>query len=99
MRSRGTREGQDDSLTNSDFYEIGYDCEGGDNDLFAQNVNVVLNENNEQQEDIIQKGDPLDDDDLNLSREELEKLQCVFRAFNPELDSSNPIFMLRIVFG
>ncbi|XP_044343151.1 uncharacterized protein [Triticum aestivum] len=88
-----------DAQTDSDFYESDFDCEDGDDDLFAENVDPELNDNNEKQAEIFDEEDPLDDDDLSLSKEELEKLNYRFRVFNPELDSNNPMFRVGLVFG
>ena len=34
----------------------------------------------------------LDDEDLNLSREEEEQLMYKFKAFNSKVDMKNPVF-------
>ena len=87
------KEGENaENETDSDFYESDYDCRDGDDDLFAQNVDKSLNDNNEEEEEIFEEEDPLDDDELNLSKDELEKLKYTFRTFNAEMDMSNPIF-------
>ena len=58
-----------------------------------------MNENNEEEEEIFEEEDPLDDDELNLSKDELEKLKYTFRTFNAKMDMSNPIFRVGQVFG
>lgn len=91
-------EGEDSEL-DDDFYESDYDVADGDDDLFEENVDVSLNDHNEQKE-YIDEDDPLeDDDDLNLSKKELERLKYSFRAFNPEVDLDNPIFKVGQVYG
>ena len=45
--SEGTWEGKDEIENDSDFYESNYDYEHRDDDLFAQNVDATLNDNNE----------------------------------------------------
>lgn len=58
------------------------DVEDMDDDIFTENIDAEVGDNNEQ-EGYIPEDDPLDDDDLNLSKAELEKLNYTFRAYNP----------------
>ena len=63
-----------------------------------ENVDIDVNDNNEK-EGYIEEEDPLDDDDLNLSKDELSKMRYTFKAYNPAVDLNNPIFSVGLVFG
>jgi hypothetical protein len=89
----------EDSGTDEDFYESDYDVPDGDDDLFVQNVDESVNDHNEQKEYIDDEDPVEDDDDLNLSKKELERLKYSFKAFNPEVDLNNPIFRVGQVYG
>lgn len=72
--------------------------EDGDDDLFDENVDKNVEGNNVQNE-YMEEEYPLDEDDLNLSKEELQKLKYTFRTFNAEIDMDNPVFRIGLVFS
>ncbi|KAM0863033.1 hypothetical protein ACQ4PT_044865 [Festuca glaucescens] len=81
--------GSDWELYDSDWelYDSDYDTESGDDDLFLDNVDRDVNDNNERlliadNED----EDALDDRDLHEGERDL--LLYKFKAFNPEVDMS-----------
>ncbi|XP_037449930.1 uncharacterized protein LOC119319576 [Triticum dicoccoides] len=84
--------------TDSEFYESDYDVEDGDNDLFDENVDKNVEDNNVQNE-YMEEGYPPDEDDLILSKEELQKLKYTFRTFSAEIDMDNPVFRVGLVFS
>uniref|UniRef100_A0A453S6S5 Transposase MuDR plant domain-containing protein n=1 Tax=Aegilops tauschii subsp. strangulata TaxID=200361 RepID=A0A453S6S5_AEGTS len=88
----------EDDETDPEFYGSDYDVEDGDDDLFLENVDKTVGDHNEN-EGYVEEEDALDDDDINLSAEELSKLRYTFSAFNPELDMANPTFKVGMVFG
>jgi hypothetical protein len=60
-----------------------YDAEGGDDDLFLDNVDKDVNDNNEHTQIVEEEDDPgLEHDDLNLSREQHMQLKYKFKEFN-----------------
>jgi len=61
-----------------------------------ENVDIDVHDNNEK-EGYIEEEDPLDDDDLNLNKDELSKLQYTFKAYNPEVVLNNPVFRVGLV--
>ena len=81
--------------TDSDFDESEYDVEDLDDDLFVENMDIYVNDNNGKEGYI--EEDPLDDDDLNLNKDELSKLQYTFKAYNPEVVLNNPVFRVGLV--
>ena len=91
-----------DSDSDSEFklYDSDFDAEDGDDDLFAENVDKSVNDNNEKEvceehEDV----DALEDTDLNLAKADRERLKNQFKVFNPEVDMDNPSFSLGMVFS
>ncbi|KAM0879123.1 hypothetical protein ACQ4PT_034448 [Festuca glaucescens] len=73
-----------DSSTDSEFFDSDYDAESGDDDLFLDNVDTDLHDNNE----IVFAADleddsQLEDRDLNLEEGERLQLEYKFAAFNP----------------
>jgi hypothetical protein len=84
----------------SDFVDSDYDAEDGDDDLFHDHVDKDVNDNNEKEHTAdLEDDNAIDDDDLNLTKEEVEQLQYKFRAFNPEVDMDNPIFKVGMLFA
>ncbi|KAE8780704.1 hypothetical protein D1007_45992 [Hordeum vulgare] len=84
--------------TDSDFDESDYDVEDMGDDIFTENIDAEVGDNNEQ-EGYIPEDDLLYDDDLNLSKAELEKLNYTFRSYNREVDMNNPVLRVGLVFG
>uniref|UniRef100_A0ACD5ZRE6 Uncharacterized protein n=1 Tax=Avena sativa TaxID=4498 RepID=A0ACD5ZRE6_AVESA len=83
-----------------EFYDSDFDVEDGDDDLFADNVDKFVNDNNEQEpcEDN-EDEDALEDDALNLTSENRQHLIKNIKAFNPEVDMDNPTFKIGMVFS
>jgi hypothetical protein len=83
----------------SDFVDSDYDAEDGDDDLFHDHVDKDVNDNNKKEHIAdLEDDNALEDDDLNLRKEEVEQLQYKFRAFNPEVDMDNPVFKVGMLF-
>ena len=62
-----------------------------DEDLFLENIDAEVGDNNEK-EWYVEEDDPLDDDDdLNLSKAEFEKTYYRFRAYNAEGDMKSNV--------
>lgn len=94
------RQCEDGDDTDSDFVDSDYEAADGDDDLFADNVDKEVNDHNEEEEVAdLEDDDALQDDDLNLRKEEEGHLQHKFRSFNPEVDMNNPIFRVGMVFS
>jgi hypothetical protein len=89
-----------DSDTDVEFYDSDFAADSGDDDLFRDNVDTELNDNNEKVLVVEQEDDGgLDDDDLNLVEEERQKLMYKFKSFNPDVDMENPIFLVGMAFS
>jgi hypothetical protein len=74
-------------------YDSDYNAESGDNDLFADNVDKDVNDNNEE-EVFVELEDELalGDEDLNLLDEERRLLKNKFSSFDPKIVMDNPVF-------
>jgi hypothetical protein len=88
------------AVQNSDFVDSVFNAESGDDDLFADNIDKSVNDNNEkdichEQED----EDALDDTDLSVVQGDPELLKKMIKPFNPEVDMDNPIFRLGLKFS
>jgi hypothetical protein len=89
-----------DSSSGSDWCDSDYDAQDGDDDLFLDNVDIDVNDNNER----IPIGDnedeaALDDTDLNLQQGERDLLLAKMNAFNPEVDMDRPILKRGLQFA
>jgi hypothetical protein len=92
----------DDSDSGSDFeiYDSDYDAEEGDDDLFIDNVDSSVNDNNERVVFVqTENKDALDDRDLHLVDDERQQLQLKFKEFNPEVDMDSLVFKIGMKFA
>ena len=91
---------EDDSDTDSEFYDSDFDAEDGDDDLFLENIDPDVNDHNEQEERFEEEDDAgLDHEDLNLSREQFMQLKYKFKEFNLEVDMEAPQFKTGMLFS
>ncbi|KAM0866829.1 hypothetical protein ACQ4PT_042375 [Festuca glaucescens] len=93
---------EDDNDSGSDFdiYDSDYDAEDGDDDLFVDNVDTDVNDNNERAVFAkIEDEDALDDRDLNLVDDERQQLQLKLKEFNPYVDMDAPVFKVGMKFA
>lgn len=71
-----TNSGSDDD----DFVDSDYDAEDGDDDLFYDHVDKDVNDNNEKEQIAdLEDDNALENDDLNLRKEEVEQLRTCSR--------------------
>lgn len=90
-------------LTDSDFIDGEYEVDQGNDDLFDDNVDVLVDEKSGKEKasrdvDTDMVLDVLDDDHLNLAPVEQEKLKYNFKVFNPIVDMNAPVFKLGMKF-
>jgi hypothetical protein len=84
----------------SDWWDSDYEAADGDDDLFADNVDKGVNDNNEYEEVEDREDDAaLEDGDLQLREEVQAHLHTKFRTFNAEVDMTNPVFKVGMVFS
>lgn len=90
-------------VTDEDFYESDYEVADGDDDLFDSNVDKDVDDHREKEILPDYEGelpeDVLDDSQLELSKEEKDKLKYRFGTFNPSTDLNAPAFKVGMVFG
>jgi hypothetical protein len=98
--SEDVTDGDDDDETDSELNDSDYDAEDGDDDLFLDNIDRDVNDNNEHVE-IIEEDDDggLDYEDLNLTKKQHEQLKYKFKVFNPEVDMEKPVFKVGMLFS
>ncbi|KAM0840346.1 hypothetical protein ACQ4PT_059727 [Festuca glaucescens] len=88
-------EDDEEGDTNSD-----YDAEDGDDDLFLDNIDKDVIDNNECIEVVEVEDDAgLDHDDLKLSNEQHNQLEYKFKQFNPKVDMETPVFKVGMLFS
>jgi hypothetical protein len=86
--------------TDPEFYDSDYDAEDGDDDIFDANVDKDVNENNEHMDVNVKEDDAtLEDEDLNMTKEQEAELKYKFNVFNPEVDLDRPEFKVGMVFS
>ncbi|KAM0825757.1 hypothetical protein ACQ4PT_069340 [Festuca glaucescens] len=93
-------DGSDSDEDDFEFYDSDFDAGDGDDDLFADNVDKSVNDNNEQE--LCQENedkDALEDDNLNLEEENRQHLMVNMKAFNPKVDMDNPTFKIGMLFS
>jgi hypothetical protein len=95
-----SEEEDDDGDTEFELYDSDCNAESGDDDLFADNIDKDVNDNNEQ-EVVAEMEDEaaLEDHDLHLLNEERELLKKKFSTFDPIIDMENPVFKVGLVFS
>ena len=89
--------------TDEDFIDSDYELDEGDDDLFDDNVDFLVEDKSGKEKGKVDIDDALaldvlDDDDLRLKSEELEKLKYKCKAFNPDVDMSAPVFKVGMAF-
>ncbi|KAK1684197.1 hypothetical protein QYE76_045045 [Lolium multiflorum] len=90
-----------DGNVDSDFMGNDYDAADGDHDLFINNVDLEVHDNNEHQnvDEIENDATLIEDDDLQLTAEVEEHLQNKFKVFNEAVDMTNPEFKMGMTFS
>jgi hypothetical protein len=89
-----------DCSLDSDFVDSDFNADSGDDDLFVDNIDKYVNDNNEK--DICQEQEDeeaLDDTDLSVVQGDPELLKKMIKPFNPEVGMDNPIFRLGLKFS
>ncbi|KAM0842137.1 hypothetical protein ACQ4PT_058538 [Festuca glaucescens] len=90
----------DDDETDSEFYDLDYDAEDGDDDIFEAHIDKDVDDHNEKQEIVEQEDDAgLENEDINLTSEQLLQLKYKFSTFNAEVDFENPQFKIGMLFS
>jgi hypothetical protein len=93
-------DGSDSDYDAFELYDSDFDVEEGDDDLFADNVDKSVSDNNEMElREENEDEDALEDDDLNLAPEARQHLKKSIKAFNPDVDMDNPTFKLGMLFS
>ncbi|KAM0879721.1 hypothetical protein ACQ4PT_034058 [Festuca glaucescens] len=89
-----------DEETDSDFYDSDFDAEDGDDDIFLATVDRSVNDDNAPLEIIELEDDVgLENEDLQLTKEQKEELQYKFKQFNAEVDMEQPVFKTGMIFA
>ncbi|KAK1611857.1 hypothetical protein QYE76_035530 [Lolium multiflorum] len=97
-----SEEEDDGSDSDSDYELYDSDCnaESGDGDLFVDNIDKDVNDNNEKEVAVEMEDEAaLEDQDLHLLNEERQVLKKKFSTFDPIINMENPVFKVGLVFS
>ncbi|KAM0888748.1 hypothetical protein ACQ4PT_028162 [Festuca glaucescens] len=91
---------EDEDSDDSEWWDSDYEATDGDDDLFAENVDKEVKDNNEAEEvaDLEDDG-ALEDGDLQFREDVQEHLKNTFSTFNAEVDMTNPEFKVGMIFS
>jgi hypothetical protein len=91
---------EDEDSDDSEWWDSDYEAADGDDDLFAENVDKEVKDNNEAEEVADLEDDTtLDDADLQFSAHVQEHLKNTFSTFNAQVDMTNPEFKVGMIFS
>ncbi|KAM0827900.1 hypothetical protein ACQ4PT_067889 [Festuca glaucescens] len=91
---------EDEDSDDSEWWDSDYEAADGDDDLFTENVDKEVKDNNEPEEvaDLEDDG-ALEDGDLQFRADVQEHLKNTFSTFNAEVDMTNPEFKVGMIFS
>jgi hypothetical protein len=93
---------EEDDGSDSDYELYDSDCNAvsGDDDLFVDDIDKDVNDNNEKEVAVEMEDEAaLEDQDLHLLNEERQVLKKKFSTFDPIIDMENPVFKVGLVFS